>query len=60
MKNSKNTLCVVGASGLLGSYILKEALARDYTVHSTVRDLDAPDKATFLNTKYCRKFKDNF
>ena len=49
MKNSKNTLCVVGASGLLGSNILKEALARDYTVHGTVRDLDAPDKATFLN-----------
>ena len=48
MKNSKNTLCVVGASGLLGSNILKEALARDYTVHGTFRDLDAPDKATFL------------
>ena len=49
MKNSKNTLCVVGASGLLGSNILKEALARDYTVRGTVRDLDAPDKANFLS-----------
>ena len=49
MKNSKYTLCVVGASGLLGSNILKEALARDYTVHGTVRDLYAPDKETFLN-----------
>ena len=49
MKTIKKALCVVGASGLLGSNIVKEALARDYIVRGTVRDLNAPAKASFLN-----------
>ena len=49
MKTIKKALCVAGASGLLGSNIVKEALARDYIVHGTVRNLNAPAKASFLN-----------
>ena len=49
MTTSKKALCVTGASGLLGSNIVKEALAREYIVHGTMRDLSAPDKASFLN-----------
>ena len=49
MNNSQKTVCIVGASGLLGSNVLKEALARGYKVNGTLRDVNAPDKATFLN-----------
>jgi nucleoside-diphosphate-sugar epimerase len=49
MKTSKKSICVAGASGLVGSNIVKEALAREYIVHGTMRDLSAPDKASFLN-----------
>ena len=49
MKISQKTVCIVGASGLLGSNVLKEALARGYKVNGTLRDVNAPDKATFLN-----------
>jgi nucleoside-diphosphate-sugar epimerase len=49
MKTIKKALCVAGASGLLGSNIVKEALARDYIVRGTVRNLNAPAKASFLN-----------
>ena len=49
MDNSEKNVCIVGASGLLGSNVLKEALARGYKVNGTVRDVNAPDKATFLN-----------
>ena len=42
-------LCVAGASGLVGSNIVKAALDRGYTVHGTMRDKDAPGKAPFLN-----------
>ena len=49
MNHSNKTVCVVGASGLLGSNILKEALARGYKVNGTLRDVIAPGKATFLN-----------
>ena len=49
MKNSQKNVCIVGASGLLGSNVLKEALARGYKVNGTLRDVNAPDKATFLN-----------
>ena len=50
MKTIKKALCVAGASGHLGSNIVKEALARDYIVRGTVRNLNAPAKASFLNT----------
>ena len=46
---SKNAICVVGASGLVGSNIVRAALARGYTVQGTMRDPRAPNKAPFLN-----------
>lgn len=42
------TICVVGASGLVGSNIVKAALARGYQVRGTLRDKDAPEKAPYL------------
>ncbi len=42
------TICVVGASGLVGSNIVKAALARGYQVRGTLRDKDAPKKAPYL------------
>jgi len=48
MNPSDKTLCVVGASGLAGSNIVKAALDRGYTVHGTMRDKGAPTKAPFL------------
>jgi nucleoside-diphosphate-sugar epimerase len=42
------TLCIVGASGLVGSNIVREALARGYTVNATMRDKDALSKAPYL------------
>jgi nucleoside-diphosphate-sugar epimerase len=49
MKSSDKTLCIVGASGLVGSNIVKACLNRGYTIHGTMRDKDAPSKAPFLN-----------
>ena len=49
METSDISLCVVGASGLVGSNIVKAGLGRGYTVHGTMRDKDAPRKASFLN-----------
>jgi len=43
------TICVVGASGLVGSNIVRAALARGYTVRGTMRDASAPDKVPYLN-----------
>ena len=45
---SEKTICVVGASGLVGSNIVKAALERGYHVRGTMRDKDAPTKAPFL------------
>ncbi len=42
------TLAVAGASGLAGSHIVREALARGYRVNGTLRDKDAPAKAPWL------------
>ncbi|NIQ09863.1 MAG: NAD(P)H-binding protein, partial [Gammaproteobacteria bacterium] len=49
MKTSDKTLCVVGASGVVGSNIVKAGLDRGYIVHGTMRDKDAPSKAPYLN-----------
>ena len=49
METSDISLCVVGASGLVGSNIVKAGLGRGYTIHGTMRDKDAPRKASFLN-----------
>ena len=45
---TKGTICVVGASGLVGSNITKEALARGYSVKGTFRDVTDPTKAPYL------------
>ena len=42
------TLCVAGASGLVGSNIVKEALARGYAVHGTLRDHTAVERTQYL------------
>ena len=42
------SICVVGASGLVGSNIVKAALDRGYAVHGTMRDKDAPEEASYL------------
>jgi len=41
-------LCVAGASGLVGSNIVRQALARGYAVNGTLRDKTDPTKAPWL------------
>ncbi|MCW2309430.1 NAD(P)H-binding protein [Rhodobium gokarnense] len=48
MSNSDKTLCVVGASGLVGSHIVKAALAAGYRVKGTLRNAADPQKAPYL------------
>ncbi len=48
MTKTDKTLCIVGASGLVGSNIVKAALDRGYTVRGTLRDANAADKAPYL------------
>ena len=43
-----NLIAVAGASGLVGSHITREALARGYRVNGTLRDATAPTKAPYL------------
>ena len=45
----KTTLCVVGASGLVGSNIVRAALQRGYAVNGTLRDKNVPEKTTYLS-----------
>ena len=47
MSNGKS-ICVVGASGLVGSNIVRASLERGYTVNGTLRERTAPNKAPFL------------
>ncbi|WP_416897352.1 MAG: NAD-dependent epimerase/dehydratase family protein [Minwuia sp.] len=42
------TVCVAGASGLVGSNIVKACLARGYRVHGTMRDSADPAKHPYL------------
>ena len=42
------TVCVAGASGLVGANIVRAALERGYTVNGTMRDKDAIGKASYL------------
>jgi len=44
----EKTIGVVGASGLVGSNIVRAGLERGYRVHGTMRDRNAPDKASYL------------
>ena len=42
------TICVAGASGLVGSSIVKAALSRGYSVNGTLRDATIKDKVDYL------------
>ena len=42
------TVCVAGASGLVGSSIVKAALSRGYSVNGTLRDSTIRDKVDYL------------
>ena len=42
----KKLLTIFGASGLVGSSILREALDRGYHVNGTLRDLENQDRIT--------------
>ena len=42
------TVCVAGASGLVGSSIVKAALSRCYSVNGTLRDATIKDKVDYL------------
>ncbi|MEM8813564.1 MAG: NAD-dependent epimerase/dehydratase family protein [Pseudomonadota bacterium] len=48
MASNGKSICVVGASGLVGSNIVRVALERGYSVNGTLRDRKAPDKAPYL------------
>lgn len=45
---SMATVCVTGASGFIASWIIKLLLEKGYTVHGTVRSLDADGKFNHL------------
>jgi nucleoside-diphosphate-sugar epimerase len=45
---TEKSICVVGASGLVGSHIVRAALERGYSVNGTMRNRNAPDKAPYL------------
>jgi len=45
---TEKTIGVVGASGLVGSNIVRAGLQSGYRVHGTMRDGNAPDKAPYL------------
>ena len=47
--DSKSTVCVAGASGLVGSNIVRAPLERGYCVNGTLRDPDDPAKAPYLH-----------
>lgn len=42
------TVCVAGASGLVGANLVRELLVRGYRVNGTMRDAEDPAKAPFL------------
>ena len=41
-------LCVVGASGLVGSHIVKAALSKGYLVNGTMRDTGDIESVKYL------------
>lgn len=45
---TEKTICVAGASGLVGSNIVKAALAKGYRVNGTMRDCSDQTKAPYL------------
>ena len=46
--NKSNRLCVVGASGLVGSSIVRCALEKGYVVNVTLRDKNNDEKIKYL------------
>ena len=46
----KKLLTIFGASGLVGSSILREALERGYDVNGTLRDVENQDRIARLKT----------
>lgn len=46
--NSAKTICVAGASGLVGSNVVKAALEKGYRVHGTLRDAGDTGKTRYL------------
>ena len=46
----KKLLTIFGASGLVGSSILREALDRGYHVNGTLRDIEKQDRITRLRS----------
>ena len=44
----KKTLCVIGATGLVGSHIVKAALCKGYRVNGTMRNLNDLESASYL------------
>ena len=47
--NKSKKLCVVGASGLVGSSIVRCALEKGYIVNGTLRDKNNEEKREFYN-----------
>ena len=45
---NKKTVCIAGASGLVGSNITRAALLKGYRVNGTLRDITDPKKVPFL------------
>jgi len=49
MNKQPTTLCIAGASGLVGSHIVQAALAAGYRVNATLRDATDETKIHYLN-----------
>ena len=56
-------LCVIGASGLVGSHIVKAALSKGYLVNGTMRDTGDTESVKYLkqikNSKNLKLFSAN-
>ena len=48
LNNKSKPVLVTGANGYIGSWITKELLDNDYTVHTTVRDISNKNKINHL------------
>ncbi|XP_057860713.2 putative anthocyanidin reductase [Cryptomeria japonica] len=46
--DKRETVCVTGAAGFIGSRLVKNLLQRGYTVHATLRDPENPAKNSYL------------
>jgi len=48
MAESEKRVCVTGASGFIASHIVQQCLSKGWTVHGTVRDINADAKTKHL------------